>query len=191
MKTGVKRIQAIPGEPAARPSFPYQWLALSVLVLAALVGAMWWSGLLRFLVPAYHSQDVVYSRPLAASHGLPSGAHTFNNWKKSSAQPNLSLTNAYHDFGTVPLNKKVDWIFAVANNGNAPLVISRAYTTCECTSATFSAAVVPPGKVSLVSVTFDPSLHGYPGATVRRGIIFDTDDPDHPQAELWIQARLR
>lgn len=165
--------------------------ALAALVLLALAAVAIALELPRRWLPQYRAEDVVYSQPITASLGLPSGAHNLPDWNAKEARPSLSLSSAYHDFGVVPVHQKVQWVFAVANRGSAALAIRRAYTTCECTTATFTAGVIPPGKVSLVTVTFDPSLHGEPGATVRRGVIFETDDPAHPQAELWIQARLR
>ena len=81
--------------------------------------------------------------------------------------------------------------FAIANVGDAPLTISRAYTTCGCTTADFTATVIPPGKVSIMTLTFDAGFHDAGGQTVRRGVIIENNDARNPQVEIWTQAAVR
>ena len=81
--------------------------------------------------------------------------------------------------------------FVIANQGEALLTISRAYSTCGCTMAEFSASVIPPGKVSIVTMVYDAGFHDARGQTVRRGIIIENNDPKNPQVELWVQATVR
>ncbi|MBK8909195.1 MAG: DUF1573 domain-containing protein [Rhodospirillales bacterium] len=80
--------------------------------------------------------------------------------------------------------------FVVRNTGEAPLTINRAYTTCGCTTAEISADTIPPGKAVTVELRFDAGFHDSAGQTVRRGIIIETNDPDQPQAEIWVQAEV-
>ena len=68
------------------------------------------------------------------------------------------------------------------------MTISRAYTTCACTTAEISSEVIPPGKAVSVDLVFDAGFHDAAGQTVRRGIILENNDPDQPQAEFWVQA---
>ena len=70
-----------------------------------------------------------------------------------------------------------------------PLVISSGYTTCGCTTAELSTAEIPVDKSGLVTVYFDPQ-HASPGSVVRRGVILETNDPQKPQIEIWIQASV-
>jgi hypothetical protein len=84
----------------------------------------------------------------------------------------------------------VERTFIVRNEGEALLTISRAYTTCGCTTAEFSASVIPPGKVATVKVIFDAGFHDTAGQTVRRGVIIENNDPNQSQAEIWVQAAV-
>ena len=42
-----------------------------------------------------------------------------------------------------------------------------------------------------VTVQFDPSVHNLRGQTVRRGVIVETNDPQNPSVDFWIQATVR
>lgn len=168
-----------------RPAWVIPGLAVLAVVLAFVVYGM------KRPAPSYSPREVVRANPLQAAHSLPEGAHAPRDWGGSGPAPRMEISPAFHDFGTIDAVGKQQFTFAVANRGAATLLIQRAYTTCECTDAVFSSSAVPPGKVALVTVTFDPALHGYPGATIRRGVLFETNDPAQSEGELWIQARLR
>lgn len=90
----------------------------------------------------------------------------------------------------IPPSAEPEVTFVVRNTGEAPLVISRIYTTCACTTAELTASVIPPGKVALLTVYFDADYHDVRGETVRRGVILENNDRRQPQAEVWIQARV-
>lgn len=79
----------------------------------------------------------------------------------------------------------------IANKGSAALVILKADTTCGCTTADFSASEIPPGKVALMTLHFNAGYHDVSGYTVRRGVLIETNDPNHPIQEIWIQASVR
>jgi hypothetical protein len=105
-------------------------------------------------------------------------------------QPNLVVSETRYDFGRIGPTDVVEKTFILRNDGEAPLTISRAYTTCGCTTAEFSASVIPPGQVATVKVVFDAGFHDTAGQTVRRGIIIENNDPDQSQAEIWVQAAV-
>ena len=86
----------------------------------------------------------------------------------------------------------VERTFIVRNVGEAPLTISRVYTTCGCTTAEVSASMIPPGKVATINIIFDAGFHAdAAGQTVRRGVIIENNDPNQPKAEIWVQASIR
>jgi hypothetical protein len=102
-----------------------------------------------------------------------------------------TLPNDFYDFGAIAAQAVVRHDFLVINRGSAPLEIRRAYTTCGCTSADLSAQRIPPGKAALATVIFDAGFHPVAGQTVRRGLILETNDPDHPELEIWVQAAVK
>ncbi len=165
-------------------------LAAGLLGLA-LLGALaaWWSGNQLATAP-YAAGDVSREKPLRAVHGLPVGAH-YPAVQAGEERARLEADAAFHDFGRVPHTQPVTHTFVLYNRGSADLVIRRAYTTCECTTAEVSGSIIPAGKAALVAVQYDPRLHSTPGTTLRRGVILETNDPDQGQVELWIQAEIR
>ena len=78
-------------------------------------------------------------------------------------QPKIILPDSHHDFGQVGAKAVVKRKFLVCNEGEAPLTISRAYTTCGCTVADFTARVIPPGKAALITLVFDAGFHDVRG----------------------------
>jgi len=140
----------------------------------------------------YSPADVVYAQPLHASHETgPSSVNPITFPPKDGPQPKILVLEDFHNFGSIGPGKVVTHDFVIANQGEAPLIISRAYTTCGCTTADFSATVIPPGKVSLITLRLDAGFHDVSGQTVRRGVIIENNDPKNPQVELWVQASVR
>jgi hypothetical protein len=170
---------------AARLFSKKQWGSM-VLALAGLAAVLF---LLRMAVPGGAAVDVVHDRPLAAVHeraaGLPSAAPSADGLGR------VDLPARYHDFGRIRVDEVVTRDFLLVNRGEGPLVIGRAYTTCGCTTAEISAAVIPPGKAAQVRLVFDAGFHPVQGVTVRRGLVLETNDPNHPQVEIWVQAYVK
>ena len=140
----------------------------------------------------YSADDIVYQLPIQAVHEMGDNkldAVTF--LPKDGPQPKIILLEDFYNFGSVGPTELATHEFVIANQGEAPLTISRAYTTCGCTPADFTATVIPPGKVSIVTMVYDAGFHDARGQTVRRGIIIENNDPKNPQVELWAQATVR
>lgn len=142
----------------------------------------------------YTPTDVVYGEKLHAVHamGLSNNSQISSPSPASSVvKPEMRLSETYYDFGEVNAHQILTRTFVIANSGQSPLVIQRAYTTCGCTVADFTATEIPPGKVVLMTLQFDTSYHDMRGTTVRRGVMIETNDPNHPIQEIWIQATVR
>lgn len=139
-----------------------------------------------------HPEDVVYGEELFAVHEMSGPQlNRIPFLPEGGPQPRVALPEAFYDFGEVGPTDVVEYTFYVVNVGDAPLTISRAYTTCGCTTARISAKVIPPGKAAAVTVVFDAGYHDVRGQTVRRGVIIENNDPRWPEVELWIQATVR
>lgn len=136
--------------------------------------------------------EVVYGQALLVGHESGGGEASFAPGEGGAGSgARVALPETFHDFGRISDQAVVSRDFLVSNSGSAPLVIERAYTTCGCTSAEFSARVIPPGKASRVTITFDAGYHPGQEGAVRRGLVIETNDPTRPQVEIWVEARFR
>jgi hypothetical protein len=162
-----------------------------LLFLGILIVVGYWSRLQATRTAlAYEAQDVATEKPIQAIHEMGAGP-AIPFLPKDGPQPRISLSERSYDFGQMGPTDVVQRTFVIRNNGDAPLTISRAYTTCGCTTAEISASVIAPGKVAIVKLIFDAGFHETAGQTVRRGLIIENNDPSQPQAEIWVQAAVR
>ena len=143
-------------------------------------------------VADYQPEDVVYGTKLHATHEMePTDMNSIPFLATDGPQPKIAISESFFNFGSLGRKDVATHDFVIANEGAAPLTISRAYTTCGCTSADFTATVIPPGKVAIMTLTFDAGFHDVSGQTVRRGVIIENNDPNSPTAEIWTQATVR
>lgn len=172
---------------------------IPIIVLSAvgllLIGFSFISILNRQTVQAaadYDQEEISHKQPLYAVHEMePTNLDSIPFLPGDGPQPTMSIPKKFHNFGSVGPNEVVEQEFVIANEGDAPLTISRAYTTCGCTTANFSATVIPPGQVSIMTLRFDAGYHDTRGQTVRRGVIIENNDPLNPQMEIWAEASVR
>lgn len=137
----------------------------------------------------YTEAVVARQGPFIAQHEMDAGP-PIPFLPTGGPQPTIALSETSYEFGRIGPTDVVEHTFILRNDGDAPLTISRAYTTCGCTTAQFSASVIPPGEVASVKVVFDAGFHDSAGQTVRRGIIIENNDPNRSQAEIWVQATV-
>ncbi len=138
---------------------------------------------------AYTSEDVVHGQPIHAVHEMRPGPR-IPFLPRNEPQPNIEVPDNVYDFGRVGASAILKRRFVARNTGDAPLAISRAYTTCGCTTAHLTARVIPPGKTAEVTLTFDTGFHDTRGKRVQRGLIIENNDPRYPKAEIWVRAAV-
>ncbi len=170
---------------------PYLLIGSGFLLLAGVILWYWGANLGGDVAQAaYDPDDVVYDRPLYGVHEMGPASAPPPFLPKDAPQPRIEISKSFHDLGVVPPSAEPEVTFVVRNTGQAPLTISRLYTTCACTTADLTASVIPPGKVALLTVRFDADYHDVRGQTVRRGVILENNDRNQPQAEVWIQVQV-
>lgn len=140
----------------------------------------------------YAPEDVTYDRPLHAVHEMePPNLASIPFLPQDGPQPEIAISERFYNFGSIGSTEVVQREFVIANQGDAPLTVSRAYTTCGCTTADFTGTVIPPGKVAVMTLNLDAGFHDVRGQTVRRGVIIENNDPNNPQVEIWTEAAVR
>ncbi|MDW7754529.1 MAG: DUF1573 domain-containing protein [Brevefilum sp.] len=166
-----------------------------ILVIALLIG-----GIVFLTVRArpakisrdFDPEDIVHDQPLFAVHEMSVfDPDTIPFLPKDGPQPKIAFSENEHNFGVIGLKDVVTKEFIIANQGDAPLTIVNAYTTCGCTTVEISASLIPPGKGALAKLVFDAGFHDSGGLTVKRGLIIESNDPAFPKSEIWTQATVR
>jgi hypothetical protein len=162
-----------------------------VLLLLLGIAYIYWSdNKSNALAFTYSPADVVHENPIQAVHDMNEGP-PIPFLPSAGPQPKITVNELSYNFGSIGAREIAQRTFAIRNDGKAPLTISRAYTTCGCTVANFTATVIAPGGVSEVTLIFDAGAHDSRGQTVRRGLIIENNDPRQSQVEIWIQAAVR
>ena len=64
------------------------------------------------------------------------------------------------NLGNVPLSEPVTVTFEIKNTGNAPLIITKAVPTCDCTLVDYSKNEIAPAEIGFVTVTYDAKILG-------------------------------
>ncbi len=177
-------------KPVHKNNTPQILLGIAGALIVFSLGYIYWSEQKNVqAVQTYQADDVANIQPILAIHEMGEGA-AIPFLPKGEPQPNIVIPETSYDFGTIGAKDVVEQTFVIRNTGEAPLTISRAYTTCGCTKAEISASVIPPGSVATVKLVFDAGFHDAAGQTVRRGLIIENNDPEQSQAEIWIQAKV-
>jgi hypothetical protein len=214
--TGMQKVtKPISGESPARrgSTASYRFAARPKLRLRVDSAGLWHPKVLLFavLIPAAllilaisliwlgrnHSENVELShtQPITVvqASGMPAGesVQELSSPGETTGHPQADLSSGFFDFGTISSQAVVQRDFLLVNNGDAPLVIRKAHTTCGCTTANLTGSVISPGQASRITMVFNAGFHVVAGQTVRRGLIMTTNDPDHPELEIWVQASVR
>jgi hypothetical protein len=178
------------GKAPRKKSIPIHWILLALVLSGG--GAFYVLAEAEPPAPAplvYAEEEVVYDRPFRAIHEMGAGPPILF-LPADQPQPKIAVPNTYHDFGQVGAKAVVGRKFLVRNEGDAPLTISRAYTTCGCTTAEFTAREIPPGKAALVTLVLDAGFHDVRGQVVKRGLIIENNDRSNAKAEIWTRASV-
>ncbi len=167
---------------------------VGILILAGVLGfrgsqasGSTWTGPIPI---DYDPEEIVYQDPLYGVHEMGPSTTPIPFLPKDGPQPRVEVPVTFVDVGTVGATQVITQPFVIRNRGEAPLTVSRMYTTCGCTTAELSARVIPPGKAALLILRFDAGYHDVRGETVQRGVILEVNDPRSPQVEVWIRARV-
>jgi hypothetical protein len=162
-------------------------VSAALLILAVL--------LIRLGRNNYEDVELSYTQPITAvqASGVPAGEGGQESTGPGvpTGHPQADLSSGFFDFGAISSQAVVQRDFLLINNGDAPLVIRKAHTTCGCTTASLTASIIPPGQASRITMVFNAGFHSVAGQTVRRGLIMTTNDPDHAELEIWVQASVR
>jgi|GEM_PF-1402338 len=102
--------------------------------------------------------------------------------------PRLVLEKQEHAFGEMDVGEEGRHEFVVRNEGDADLMLETASTTCKCTLAQLSRAVVAPGESTTIVLEWKGEQ---PAELFQQGARFRTNDPVNKMFGLGVLGRIR
>lgn len=67
----------------------------------------------------------------------------------------ITFEESTFNFGDITQGDKVEHVFAFANSGTEPLVLSRVMTTCGCTAPSWPKEPIAPGAKAEIKISFN------------------------------------
>jgi hypothetical protein len=104
----------------------------------------------------------------------------------AAGKPKATVAEPLKDVGTVPKGEKIVHDFVIKNEGDADLQITNVQPACGCTVAEFD-KLIKPGQTGKVHAVIDSTTFSGP---ISKGVSVFTNDPDHPQIELTVHAKV-
>lgn len=105
----------------------------------------------------------------------------------AAGKPKAVAVEPIKDAGVVSKGDKISHDFLIKNEGDADLEIVSVQPACGCTVAEFD-KVIAPGQTGKVHAVLDTA--GFSGP-ISKGLTVYTSDPDVPQMELTIRAKVQ
>lgn len=102
--------------------------------------------------------------------------------------PRLVVEKYEHTFGEMDVGEQGRHDFVVRNAGEADLTLETASTTCKCTLAQLTKAVVPPGESTVITLEWRGEE---PQELFQQGARFHTNDPQNKGFGLGVLGRIR
>ncbi|HKV06906.1 MAG TPA: DUF1573 domain-containing protein [Thermoanaerobaculia bacterium] len=105
----------------------------------------------------------------------------------AAGKPKAVVVEPIKDAGTVSKGDKISHDFLIKNEGDADLEIINVQPACGCTVAEFDKTIAP-GKTGKVHAVVDTASFTGP---ISKGLTVYTSDPDVPQLELTVRAKVQ
>lgn len=104
----------------------------------------------------------------------------------AQGKPKAVVSEPIKEAGTIAKGEKIVHDFVIKNEGDAVLEITNVQAACGCTVAEFDKTIAP-GQTGKVHTIVDTAT--FNGA-IAKGVTVFTNDPDLPQTDLTIRAKV-
>lgn len=104
----------------------------------------------------------------------------------AAGKPKIVAVEPIKDVGTVAKGEKIVNDFVIRNEGDAVLEITNVQPACGCTVAEFDKTVAP-GQTGKIHAVVDTTTFNGP---ISKGVSVFSNDPDTPQLELTVRAKV-
>jgi hypothetical protein len=107
--------------------------------------------------------------------------------KTAIKSPSAFLPVDVYEFEPVIDGVKVTHDFIIQNKGTTPLQIEKVRTSCGCTTVSYTREIPPGGKGK---ITVMINTKGYGGRRIKKKIIAQTNDLNHPSLYLTVGGNV-
>ncbi len=105
--------------------------------------------------------------------------------------PKIELSATSFDLGDInPDEGKREETFFIKNTGSASLKVVSVSTSCGCTEAEVELEEISPGKQTLLTVIYDPSVHPGLVGKIKRIVYVQSNDPLQEEVELELVGNV-
>ena len=104
----------------------------------------------------------------------------------AAGKPKIVAVEPVKDVGTVAKGEKIVNDFVIRNEGDAVLEITNVQPACGCTVAEFDKSIAP-GQTGKIHAVVDTTTFNGP---ISKGVSVFSNDPDTPQLELTVRAKV-
>lgn len=101
--------------------------------------------------------------------------------------PVIAFEETIFDFDTIMQNSDGEHVFWFANDGNAPLLITSAFSSCGCVDPEWSKEPIAPNAKSSIKVKYNTSKLGH----FTKVIVVKSNDPESPKTVLRINGVVK
>lgn len=112
------------------------------------------------------------------------GFTVISNAQEKTAK--IKFTSKEIDYGNIAKGSDGVRTFEFTNEGNAPLVISKVYSSCGCTIPKKPEEPVAPGETGIIEVKYDTKRIG----PIKKTITVYSNDPENATIALRISGRV-
>lgn len=116
--------------------------------------------------------------------GVFSGHHT--NAQEVVNGPKIEFKKDVHDYGELKYGANGTYTFDFKNTGNAPLIISNAKGSCNCTVPSWPKEPINPGETGKITVHYDTKRSG----VINKSVTITSNAANDPSKILRIKGNV-
>ncbi len=103
-------------------------------------------------------------------------------------RPKALISDRRHEFGMLDPHVTASHEFKISNDGDAPLILNVAETSCKCTLGKVDKGQLMPGESTSVTLTWNT---GYQADHYEQQALIDTNDPALPTIKLSVSGTVK
>jgi hypothetical protein len=122
---------------------------------------------------------------VAAVHDIakPAADEGYPPISPTGPHPKAVVDETDYDFGRMEVGEEQSHVFTIRNEGEAPLIIFKGPTTCQCTISDVESGAKAPGESAQVTLTWKPTIEA---EQFSKGAEIRTNDPQNKKINFRI-----